>query len=88
MGLEKACGVEGNYRVDHELFQGVVFTSEEEAILMAENLCRFLIRNTPRIEASVEVLVFKTDDGCDGTQKIWWHHTTIEAELTVNQLCP
>ena len=65
------------YWVDHALFEGIEFASEEAAIDAAERLAEFLIRNTDRREAAVYTLQYGTEDG----ETRWWHHNGFEARI-------
>jgi len=75
--------LEGKYRVNHPLFESVVFPDEVEAVNAAERLCSFLIKNSDRTEVRVDVLRYATDEGSDGVQPIWWWCKTVEAELSI-----
>ena len=78
--------LKGKYRIDHPLFQDIVFVEEETAVNAAERLCLFLIRSSEqRTEASIDVLKYDTDTSDGDIKTIWWFHKTIEATLQITE---
>jgi hypothetical protein len=73
------------FRVDHPIFDGLIFKSEEEAVDRAERLCMFLLRHTSQRSVLVVVERFATEDmGGGDIQTIWWHHKTVSASISVD----
>ena len=76
---------EGDFKIDHPLFEDIIFSDKKAAERAAEKLCFFLVRNTDRFESHVDVLKYATDEGStgNGVETIWWWHKTVTAELNL-----
>jgi hypothetical protein len=77
---------QGSFRIDHPLFENIIFSDEEDVKNAAERLCLFLIKNTDRLESSVGILRYATEeDDAGDTQTIWWWHEAVNARLTIGE---
>ncbi len=74
----------GRYRINHPLFEEIVFSDGDTAVSAAERLCVFLIKNSDRLSASIEITRYDTETSDGETQTIWWYYKTVEAELNIN----
>ncbi len=74
----------GKYRINHPLFNNIVFSDRDTVVSTAERLCLFLIKNSDRLSASIDITRYDTETGDGETQTIWWHYKTVEAELNIN----